>query len=256
MTDIHILTIGDKVNLSEVKENTLPDEYKEMYASKLIDIKNEKTIIITLPIFKNRVINLTSEGEYIVTFFVKSEIYRAKGRVIKKYNENKIMLAEIYLLSDLVHFQRRNYYRLPCLLDTFYRVITPMEELLSKRIKDNAGKDEEIIEMCKTSLSKLQYTNMLATITDLSGGGIRFHTGNRHETGEKLCFCFILASSSMQSYIEVNVNIIEAKRIGIKPENYEYRATFDEITNDIREKIIRYVFEVQRSKRRRDKGFD
>ena len=131
-----------------------------------------------------------------------------------------------------------------------------MEELLTKRINAESGESEEIIEMCKTSLSKLQYNNLLATITDLSGGGIRFHSENKHEVNEKLRFNFILANSKEQSYVEVNAIIIELNRVSVKPENFEYRAIFDEITNDTREKIIRYVFEIQRSKRRRDKGYD
>lgn len=110
--------------------------------------------------------------------------------------------------------------------------------------------------MCRESLNQLQNYNLTATITDLSAGGIRFHSEDKHTIKDQLKFNFILSEGNRELFIEVNVRIIAASRIRVKPMNYEYRAIFYDITNDTREKIVRYVFDVQRSKRRRDKGND
>ena len=242
MANMENLTIGDKVSISKVNRNVLPEESNEMYASKLIEIKSDNAIVITMPIYKNRIINLEQDGEYMLTFFTKTETYRAKGKVIQKYIDKSIKVAEIYILTELKHYQRRNYYRLACILEAAYRVITPMEEMLLKRISSNPNKEDEIYSMCRESLNQLQNYNLTATITDL--------------IKDRLNFNFILSEGNRELFIEVNVRIIAASRVRVKPMNYEYRAIFDDITNDTREKIVRYVFDVQRSKRRRDKGND
>ena len=256
MTDMKVLSIGDKVSISKVNENVLLEETSEMYASKLIEIKSDKSIVITMPIYKNRIINLEQDGEYILTFFTKTDTYRAKGKIVHRYIDKSIKVAEIYILTDLLHFQRRNYYRLACILEAMYRVITPMEEMIQKRINSEPNQYDEISNMCRESLNQLQNYNLIATITDLSGGGIRFHSEEKHLVKDRLKFNFILSEGKRELFIEVNVRIIAASRIRVKPMNYEYRAIFDDITKETREKIVRYVFDVQRSKRRRDKGND
>lgn len=256
MADMNNLTIGDKVSLLKVNDNILPEDFNEVYASKLIEIKSDKSIVITLPIYKNRIINLEQDGIYMITFFTKTETLRAKGKVVQKYIDKSIRVAEIYLLTDLKHFQRRNYYRLACIIESMYRLVTPMEEMIQKRISSDPKQSDEISNMCKESLNQLQNYNLAATITDLSGGGIRFHSENKHAVKERLRFNFILSEGIHELFFEVNVRIVTASRIQVKPMNYEYRAIFDDITNETREKIVRYVFNVQRSKRRRDKGND
>lgn len=57
-------------------------------------------------------------------------------------------------------------------------------------------------------------------------------------------------------FMEVDVRIVAVSRNHVKPVNYEYCAIFVDITNETREKIVRYVFDVQRSKRRQIKGND
>lgn len=256
MSDIKKLTIGDKVSLTKLTENVLPEDNNEMYASKLTEIKSDESIVITLPIYKNRIINLEQDGIYMITFFTKNSILRAKGKVVQKYIDKSIRVAEIYLLTELKHHQRRNYYRLACIIEAMYRVISPMEEMLQKRISSNTNQNDEISNMCRESLSQLQNYNLSATITDLSGGGIRFHSENKHEVKEKFKFKFIISEDNRKSFMEMNVRIIAASKFNVNTNNYEYRAIFDDITNETREKIVRYVFEVQRSKRRQDKGND
>lgn len=256
MADINNLAIGDKVSLSKVNENVLPEDVTEMYASKLIEIKSDKSIVITLPIYKNRIINLEQDGIYMITFFAKTDMLRAKCKVVQKYIDKSIRVAEIYLLTELKHYQRRDYYRLACIIESMYRTITPMEEMIQKRISSEPNQFDEISNMCREILNQLQNYNLAATITDLSGGGIRFHSENKHMVKERLKFNFILSESNRELFMEVNVRIIAASRISVKPLNYEYRALFDDITSETREKIVRYVFDVQRSKRRLDKGND
>jgi c-di-GMP-binding flagellar brake protein YcgR len=256
MADKIALTIGDKVSLSKVNENVLPEGTNTTYSSKLLDIKSDNSIVIAMPIYKNKIINLEQDGEYNLMFFTKYDILKAKGRIVKKYLEKNIREAEIYLLSDPIHYQRRSYYRLSCILDAMYRVLTPMEEMLQKRITTEPNQCDEISNICRQSLNQLQNYNLKATITDLSGGGIRFHSDNRHNVGDRFKFNFILSEDRSELYIEINVRIIDVACIHVKPADYEYRAIYEDISNETREKIIRYVFAVQRAKRRREKGID
>lgn len=256
MADMTTLTIGDKVTLSKVNENVLPEGKTRTYASKLLEINSDNSIVVTMPIYKNRIINLDQDTDYILMFFTKNEILRAKGKIVKKYLEKNIRVAEIYLLSEPIHYQRRNYYRLECLLESVYRVLTPMEEMIQKRITMEPKQNDEILNICKESLNQLQNFNLSATITDLSGGGIRFHSSNKHDIGDRFRFNFIISEGKRELYIEENVRIIEAICIHVKPFDYEYRAIFEDITSETREKIVRYVFAVQRAKRKREKGID
>lgn len=256
MADMKNLTIGDKVSLSKVDENVLPEGTNKTYASKLLEIKSDKTIVITMPIYKNRIINLEQDEDYILLFFTNNEILRAKGKIVKKYLEKNIRVAEICLLSDPIHYQRRSYFRLVCVLDAMYRALTPMEEMIQKRISMESNQYDEITNICRQSLNQLQNYNFKATITDLSGGGIRFHSDNKHNVGNRFKFNFILSEGQRELYIEVNVRIVDASCVYKNPADYEYRAIYEDIPNEIREKIVRYVFAVQRAKRRREKGID
>lgn len=256
MADMTTLTVGDKVSLSKVNENVLPEGKIKNYASKLLEINSDNSIVVTMPIYRNRVINLEQDADYILMFFTKNDILRAKGKIVKKYLEKNIRVAEIYLLSEPIHYQRRSYYRLECILEARYHVLTPMEDMIQKRISIKPKQQDELSNICKESLNQLQNFNLTATITDLSGGGIRFHSTNRHDIGDRFRFNFIISEGNRELYIEENVRIIEVACTHVKPFDCEYRAIFEDITSETREKIVRYVFAIQRAKRKREKGID
>ncbi|WP_455715738.1 flagellar brake protein [Anaerosporobacter sp.] len=256
MVDLTTLTIGDKVSLSKDDDNLLPEGKDKTYASKLLEIKSDNSIVITMPIYKNRIINLEQDGVYILLFFSKNNILKAKGKVVSKYLEKNIRVAEIFLLSNPIRYQRRKFYRLDCIIDTRYRILTPMEEMIQKRISTEMNQSDLITNICKESLNQLQSYNLKATITDLSGGGIRFHSENSHNVGDRFKFNLILSEGKCGLHLEVNVRIIDVTCIHLKPADYEYRALYEDITNETREKIIRYIFAVQREKQRQKKGND
>ncbi|WP_167956857.1 flagellar brake protein [Anaerosporobacter faecicola] len=256
MPDISMLTIGDKISLIKVNDKVLSDGNEEVFPSKLIEIASDRSIIITNPIYKNRLVNLDETAEYILTFYSNKDIYRSRGYVIRRFTDDTIKLAEISIVNELRHYQRRNYYRLSCIIDGDYRVVTPMEEWIEKKLHNASSHYDEISALCRHGLSQLKTNNHKATITDLSGGGIRFHSQERHNVKDRINFSFIIYSGNRECLIDVNLIIIDAVCVRTKPVNYEYRAVYEHITTETREKIVQYVFEVQRAKRRRDKGND
>ena len=176
---------------------------------------------------------------YEVVIYNNKGLFSCIGQVVSRSKVDTIYLVELSLVTKLKKNQRREFYRLECLIDLNYCII-------NHEVYD-ATKTKEITYFADLCSKKVKEK---AIIIDISGGGIRFAAS--YLLGEKTYV-----------YLEFNLGSIPIKVLGEviyssfmkhRDDIYEIRVKFVDITSDVRERIIRYIFEEERKIRQLKKG--
>ena len=231
---------GNKI---EFKEILLGIEAKsgkkpKVYFSQIFEFEGDDVIKVAMPISKGRVIPL-SEGDKFDTFFYTSKgLLQARCTVIARDRSENVHTIKISLDTELQKYQRRQFYRLEKTLMVHYAHLT----------------QEDYMEILKTRKMPEHLTNVQSyaegTALDISGGGIRFVGSERVESGEKVLLKFNISLSTGVVKYKVPGLVIDAHSVQGKYGLYEHRVEFENISNDAREKLIRYIFEEERRMRK------
>ena len=92
----------------------------------------------------------------------------------------------------------------------------------------------------------------------MSGGGLRFNTEKKLETGTKMLIRLNLfladkkdegQSQDEKDICEIKAKVVDSELARAKNNVYENRIEFDNISGKVREKIVRFIFEVDRQRR-------
>ena len=160
-------------------------------------------------------------------------MYRAVGQVKERYKKDNIYMLEMELKSQPEKFQRREYFRYPCLLDFKYYELTAEQAMLdSMDAIFSEIRDEHFYE--KERKGK---------IMDLSGGGIRFTTEQEQKPDSWILAELRLKSQTMDNQYYIVANVIETSKIESAAEyRFMSRAKFSIKNDRVREEIIRYIF--------------
>ena len=235
------LSIGDKLEIELVTDKTedSTDSGRKTYRSELYDIVSEDQIKIAMPTEQMKVILLPVDGEYSFCFYTRSGLYQCIGRVIERYKSDSLFVLVVELVTGLQKYQRREYYRLNCVLD-----------MKSKQI------DEKEMETSPNQLifmdTDLTFDN--GVMVDISGGGARFISKVKYPKGALIRFNFSLFVNGSLNEYKLIGKVLKSRELENKPDNFEHRVMFVNIENDDRESIIRYIFEEERKIRRRERG--
>jgi c-di-GMP-binding flagellar brake protein YcgR len=249
-----ILAIGDKIDVSKMDHSGKLSGGSKTYVSQLVDFVDSDVINIAAPIGNSRLIILEVGESYSLCFYSNKGLYQCNCVVINNYRENNMIIAVVRLISDLEKFQRRQYFRLECVLDMEYRIITKEEEILENRLRqDNFGNKEERSE-CRKRLNLLNNEWIKANFTDLSGGGARFNSGFQHQQGEKVRIKFDFILGKNLKNMDLGAEIIASGKLMHRNGVYEHRVEFKNIGKNDREDLIKYIFEQERKRRRNEKN--
>ena len=237
-----IVSVGDRIELKKYKgnmssKNNEIDE-ERTYISQVYDVISETRLSIAMPIVESRVIPLETNTKYEVYFITQYGLYQCEATIINRYKEEGLFVMIIELLSDLSKRQRRQYYRLDCNLTFRYRVLLDEEAEFYSQNPDMIEEEGFFIN---------------ATALDISGGGMRFVSSERLMENDKILM--VLELEFIDKKFEVNLlgtirlaDVVKNK-IGV----YESRVEFEDLKMNIRETLIKYIFEQERIKRKRIK---
>lgn len=239
--DHSILEVGDKIEMV-VKQGKvqLENEGKRVYVSQILDFQEDDLIVAALPIYEEHLIPLEVGSRFKVFFYTKKGIYRSECQVMKRGKEGKIYIAGLMLTERLEKYQRREFYRCPCSVDTDISLLTSIEALTAAKTKTYP---ENLVQRLEKGI-----------ITDISGGGIRLITKNSYEKTSYLYLKFILELEQRVVELEIVGRVILSVRSEKDSALYENRVQFMEISNEYREAIVKYVFEQQRKLRKKERG--
>ncbi len=218
--------IGDRIEMTHLKSVAGHKLSERKYGSQLLDYDGIRTAKIAMPIAENHVVPLEVGDDYNLCFFTNSGLYRCVARIEKRYSENRMYVMDVFFLTDLTKYQRRKFYRLDCMFLIKYREIQDEE--------NSCGEWEE------------------GTISDLSGGGMRFHGKRELKSGSLIEVMLPLSLQSGIVPLSFLMQVIacvhyEGSRIA-----YEIRGEFKNVKNAEREIVVKYVFEEQRRRLRKE----
>lgn len=247
-----ILAIGDKIELKLLDQTGRVMKGKMLLVSQLIDFIDGDVISIATPIIYGKVIFLVKGSHYSLCFYSNKNLYECNCEVIGHYKDKNLDIVHVKLQSDLEKFQRRQYYRLECVIESKYRVITEDEIKLEEK-----SKDETISETLKfkinEKLDEIKSAWIPGTVTDISGGGARLNSNKLIEAGEKVLVQFDLSYRDDCKRLELPSCVIASNHIENRVGQYEHRVQFVNIGKREREDIIKYIFEQDRRRRKYDR---
>ena len=231
---------GNRIELQSLDKGKGNEEIDtKVYVSRVLDILSEDSLEIEMPIEQSKLILLPIDSEYDVVFYGETGLYQCYARIVDRYKSNNVYILVLELTSDLRKFQRREYYRYSCAIEMSTRVLT----------------EEEIQAIEKKEPYELKLGLPLQTniIVDISGGGIRFTSEEKYETGSLLYCTYPLVVRGERKQYEVLGKILSVKKIENKPGVLEYRMEYFNLNVNIREEIIRFIFEEERKSRKKER---
>lgn len=227
---------GERVEISTIVEEGSGRE-KKIYKTTVFDVENDEEVKLVMPMEQSRLILLPIDNEYDLCFYTKHGLFQAYARVKDRYKNNNVYVVTLELTTNLRKYQRREYYRLNCVLAMKCTCINELSEIEIRN---------QEVEFMDTSLTVVD-----GTIVDISGGGVRFISKTKFNPSDHIQFTFDLrASNGIESFNVVGV-ILHSDEIEKRLGEYENRVKFTIIDTEDRENIIKYIFEEQRKIRRR-----
>lgn len=248
MTVSELIRPGDKIDIrliQQIEQSTVDGTVPKVYKSQMLDFKANGNLLISMPSEGGKLILLPLEVRFEFVFYSMGGLYRGIGQIKERYKKENIYMLEVELKSQLEKFQRREFYRHSCLLDVNYYVLSAEEAKISS--------PEKILGQLRGD--GLYERQERGIIVDLSGGGIRFKSGEERKAGEYLLMELKLSSESLDKQYYIVGTVINCTRLEhISEKTYESRVKFLIKDDRIREEIIRYIFEEERRTRQREKG--
>ncbi|MDO4188798.1 MAG: flagellar brake protein [Lachnospiraceae bacterium] len=233
------VTVGDRIDIESIKATGADATEKKLYRSQVFDIESEDRIKVAMPMEQGRVILLPVDEEFNLCFYTPSGLYQCLGRVAERYKSNNIFVLVMELTTDIRKYQRREYYRLNCVLDMKSTMIN----------QNDVSSFSEKVHFIDTDLT---FDN--GTMVDISGGGARFISRVKYPKDSNILFTFDLFVNDALTSYKLLGKVLVSQEIQGREGEYEHRIMFVNIMNDDRESIIKYIFEEERRIRRREKG--
>lgn len=232
---------GDTIDIKYLHQSK-----DKVYKSSVYEILNDKEVEITIPTDNGKMILFQNGCEFQFFFYTDVGVYTCEAKVIDRYKRGNYLLL-IRLTTRLKKVQRREYYRLQCLLDfAYYKLPEEVAELETA---------EEIFPI----ISEPEYIiyRRMARTKDLSGGGLRFITTEPLQEGEKILIMLNLENDKFSRRFCLLTDIVTCEEAGYpEPPQTKWIARGRFKFTDIKERdiIVRYVFEEDRRLRKKESG--
>lgn len=244
-----VIDIGAKVDIrivSQVERSAATGEEIRVYKSQVYDIFENGEIELLMPTEGGRLVLLSLGLRYEFVFYTKSGLYKAVGQVKERYKSDNRYMVRIELNTPLSKFQRRQFYRLQCILDMKYFKITkeladlPHADTIVEKLRD-----KDFFEKKKK-----------ANVVDISGGGVRFISDEENKTEDYVLMIFALNDGRQEKPYMIVGRIISCDRIETGDSSnrkYENRVEFMLKEPKMQEEIIKFIFAEERRTRNNDK---
>jgi len=197
------ITPGDKVDINFLHQNN-----GKTYKSSLFDFLSENEIEIAMPTDEGRMVMFNVGFECQFYFYTSRGLYTCETVITNRYKKDNFYLLSARIKTPLKKFQRREYFRLECLIDfAYYKIPNEVAELETTEDLFEVIADPAYIEHKK-----------LARTKDLSGGGIRFTAMEDLEIGSKVLIVIRLSNNKVDHMFYLVTDIIACEPIKDMPE--------------------------------------
>ena len=214
-------------------ENMLLEVYdhrKQVYGKSIIREVNDDNLAIDIPMKKKEQVVLQEGVTYSFRAVLDDGLYYFAGEVLGTKSSGHVMLYIISRPQQVQRRQRRNYFRVPCVLNARYIEISG----------DGSQPASEEWLQAETAL-----------VTNLSGGGLMFVTGRELPVGTVLFLRLSLQSKDENKEVLVKGKILRVHPLKMgRALRYRYGVQFFDLTEKDRDEIIRYIFTILRERLR------
>lgn len=228
------LNPGDKVEIQFEQRSAQPGNKielkKRIYISKINQILNEDKIEIMMPIEQSKLVLLPRSVVGNLVVYTKNGLFQCKIKVGDRYKSKNTYIQVLELISGIKKYQRREFYRYSCTVPLYCRLLTDEE-------KENLVWDHTM-------------KGNACQVLDIGGGGIRFMADKIYQK-EDLILCFLeLEGKKGIQEIQAVGKVLACNQVKNSGRFYEIRIQFEKISNDMREKIVQFIFDDERRKRK------
>lgn len=232
------ISIGNKLELVLLDQIIKNEKDKKVYVSKIYDFIDDDVIQIAMPIYEGKLVPLPMDEKYSSCFYTDKGLLQCNSVVTSRYKSGNLFFLEITLLGKLNKVQRREFYRYQCKLDARMRVVS----------------DEEYETGIPEDYSDAEKEKYPVKILDISGGGIRLVTRNNIEKNKMVKIDFTLYIVGEVMNFSLFAHVLDSVHMQERRDLYEQRLEFMKITQEERDKIIRFIFESERMERKKEIG--
>lgn len=199
--------IGDKLEIEFIDGYIESDK---RLTSQLMEITSEDEYIVAMPIYKGRLINIPKGSNINISYSIKNKgIYCFDANVLYRNSEN-VAYIKIKQINETKIKQRRNYYRLHV--------------------------SNKICAYYKENFVANGYTK------DLSEGGLKFISDVKLELNT-VVVCKLLVDDQE---LTIKSQVIRASVYEKNLEQFEISLKFIDLSKNIRDYIVAYIFKQQR----------
>ena len=233
---------GDRIELEMVEHNKGNEDSHRVFVSEIHEILSEDQMEIVMPMEKTKLILLPIDKEYDLTLYGQNGVFQCFARVIDRYKSNNIYLLVVELTTNLRKHQRREYYRYSCAL-----------EMCSRELEE---KEVKAVELKEPFLLTPGLPLKRSVIVDISGGGLRFVSEHKYEP-DSLVYCsYSLLNHNQKKKYEIVGKVLTVTELANRRGTYEHRVQYVDMDKEVREEIIRFIFEEERKNRKKERYND
>lgn len=239
------IIVGAKIELKKRNARN-KNEGVRAYYSKVLDINEteEGTLVkASMPIFEGHIVPLSVGEEYDIFFSVGGNIIESTCKVAGRSKEVNIYVMDLLMTGELRRVQRREFYRMPCDIPAKVQIINEWQAVMYER----THKWDDVI----TDNSQ---TDVQSRIIDLSGGGIRLRTSSHYEKEECVKVSFDIMYNDKKQTMELLGKVVESYLTENSRSDYETRVQFKAMSKDVKEMLIKYIFQEQRRMQKKARG--
>lgn len=249
-----MIQIGNKIEMRTIMKQSPNAEMSppDIYVSQFLHWVDHNVASVAIPTFKGHLVPLRVDDVYELQFFTRNGLYRCKGKILRRSKtSNNIATAEIRFISALEKFQRRQYFRMNCIITMSYAVLTDIQRNLYKERKRCLSLEQKLAIEKKIENQEIVFQKGI--VLDISGGGMRFNSSEQQQQGDVLLLQPALPEVVRKKIPFLFGRVISSRRIPNKePLTFDNRIEFVEITSAEQEQIITYIFKEERDKRKRE----
>lgn len=230
------------IRITQLMEKEDVDAAQGIYYTSIFDVTKD-SIELQMPMVGGRLQLLPKNIRYEFIFSTPMGLYKAQGTVTDHIKKQHFYLLKIVLTSPLEKFQRREYYRITCMVPMIFMGVTEeaaMEGTIDAvREKMTAGNEMTV--------------RGIGTILDISGGGARFTSSNSLTNVKYLLLEFQLPQENKKTPLDIDVvaKVIDSKQTDAQ-DKYTHRVKFYFKDPRMKEQLIGYVFQEERRIRKKE----
>ena len=116
---LEVVRLGDKIDINFLHQNN-----GKTYKSSVCDIISDKELEITMPTEDSKIVVFQVGIECQFYFYTQKGLFTCDAVITDRARRDNFLVLMARVTSPMKKFQRRDYYRVNCLLDFSYYKVT------------------------------------------------------------------------------------------------------------------------------------